>query len=255
MLSIKRAVARRGNIGQALPMPWRDLRNHGLVFRRGQMSMVAAGAGVGKSVFAQSYALRAQIPTMYLSADSDEHTMGARTISMLTEVPTWDAEKNLDNYTEILAGADYVEWDFDGGPSLTDLEEVFAAYATMHGEFPALFVVDNLRNIQVQSAEKEHGWSLALDKFKLIARHMQAHAMILHHVTGQYNDGQTIVPLSGIEQQVAKLPEIVLTLHRKGEHLNVSVCKLRGGMADPSGRLFIPLEADLARMQLKDRRL
>ena len=41
--------------GKRLPMPWRQMTQHDICFREGQVSIVAAGPGVGKTSFVLNY--------------------------------------------------------------------------------------------------------------------------------------------------------------------------------------------------------
>lgn len=73
--------------------------------------------------------------------------------------------------------------------------------------------------------------------------------MVLHHATGRYEDGDTPIPQSGLENKVAKIPAQILTLTRKGENMWVHVVKNRAGKADPKGGLSAQLYVDLATMR------
>ena len=79
----------------------------------------------------------------------------------------------------------------------------------------------------------------------------------LHHVTGPYNDADKPIPLSGVKGQIARVPELVLTLHRVSEgfgpdSLNVSTVKNRGGKSDASGQDYAALEFEGSTMQIND---
>jgi hypothetical protein len=80
-----------------------------------------------------------------------------------------------------------------------------------------------------------------------MARFTGACVIGLHHVTGTYNDADRPIPLSGVKGQVARVPELVLTLHKVIEQfgpdsLRVSTVKNRGGKSDPSGSEFVSLD-------------
>jgi hypothetical protein len=79
----------------------------------------------------------------------------------------------------------------------------------------------------------------------------------LHHVTGGYNDADRPIPLSGVKGQIARVPEMVLTLHKQTDVcgpdlLCVSTVKNRGGKADPSGSEYVSLTFNGDTMQIKD---
>ena len=91
-----------------------------------------------------------------------------------------------------------------------------------------------------------------------MARTTEACVIVLHHVTGPYNDANQPIPLSGVKGQIGRVPELILTLHKEvGEYgyedlLKVSTVKNRGQKADPSGQDFAELTFDGYHMQIKD---
>ena len=90
-----------------------------------------------------------------------------------------------------------------------------------------------------------------------LARNTSACVVVLHHVTGTYNDADKPVPLSGIKGQIGRVPEMILTLHKEvnegfADILKVSTVKNRGQKADPSGYSYVELEFDGDKMNTKD---
>jgi hypothetical protein len=66
------------------------------------------------------------------------------------------------------------------------------------------------------------------------------------------------VPLSGVKGQLARVPEMVLTLHKVNEplgpaSLRISTVKNRAGKADPSGFDYVALDFWGDTMTIKDR--
>jgi hypothetical protein len=76
--------------------------------------------------------------------------------------------------------------------------------------------------------------------------------VVLHHLTGSYDDGQSIPPLSALEGKVSKLPSMVLNLFNgnRGD-IGVAVVKNRFGAANPAGKLYVFLDTDLERVQIR----
>jgi replicative DNA helicase len=261
LLSLARATATRGTAGEPLPNVFKGLAREGVMFRMGQLSLVAAGPGSGKSLLALTLAMRAQVPSLYFSADTDQQTMAVRAGAMLMGWTTDDVENALEQgLTEALEvqmhHQSHVQFNFQASPSATEMESELKAYRQVFGDFPALIVMDLLANLDTENgsagvAKLEDN----CDFLHEIARETGAHVMAVHHVVGEYEDGLMAVPLSGLRGKTGKTPEMVLTLHRVGDdtyegirQLGVSVVKHRTGKADPSGRWVIPMQVDLPRM-------
>jgi hypothetical protein len=74
----------KGSAGDPLPKVWDALDEKGTRFLRGQLCLICAGPGTGKSAFVLTYAPLAKVPTLYFSADSDAFTQLSRSLSILT---------------------------------------------------------------------------------------------------------------------------------------------------------------------------
>ncbi|QXN73901.1 DnaB-like dsDNA helicase [Mycobacterium phage Eaglepride] len=254
----------KGSAGDPLPTVFESLEMKGTRFLRGQLSLTVAGPGTGKSAFLLTYALRASVPTLYFSADSDAFTQLTRSISILTG---W----NLERSARAVRNGDLseVEEEFDGipirfnynaSPSLDQIQDSMKAYFQGYGDYPDLVVIDNITNIRAGGENDDDpfsGLEGLMDYLHDMARNTSAHVAGLHHVTGPYNDGDKPIPLSGIKGQIGRVPELVLTLHRGTEEfgpemLNVSTVKNRMARFDPSGMDFVSLEFIGDTMQIRD---
>jgi hypothetical protein len=129
-------------------------------------------------------------------------------------------------------------------------DEVFA-YATAHGAFPPIIVVDNLVNI-TEGDDEYRAFRHAVAELDHLARVTNAHVMVLHHSSGKYEDGDLPIPLGGLEYKVGKIPAQVLTLTRSGEYMKVHLVKNRGGKADPKCALGFQVHTDLATMTFRE---
>ena len=80
------------------------------------MCMVAAAPNAGKSMFALVYALRAKVPTLFLSADTDTATVMIRVAAALAGHSQQTVERNLDTnskyYDKYLDGMSHIQWVF-----------------------------------------------------------------------------------------------------------------------------------------------
>jgi RecA-family ATPase len=134
------------------------------------------------------------------------------------------------------------------------------SYEEVYGDFPALVVIDNVTNVRTGGDNDDDpfsGLEALMDYLHDMARSTGACVVGLHHVTGGYNDADRPIPLSGVKGQIARVPEMVLTLHKQTDEfgpdlLCVSTVKNRGGKADPSGSEYVSLTFNGDTMQIKD---
>ncbi|AKF14235.1 DnaB-like dsDNA helicase [Mycobacterium phage Luchador] len=244
---------------------WEAIGQKGTQFRRGQLVLVCAGPGTGKSAFVLAYALKSKVPTLYFSADSDAFTQLTRSVSILSG---WSLEKSTravreqDIDEEIAKELDPIpiRFNYKASPSLDVIEESLEAYTALYEDYPALIVVDNITNVRTDSSDGDDpfsGLESLMDYLHEMARETGSCVIGLHHVTGQHNDGDKPIPLSGIKGQIGRVPEMVLTLHRVSEgfgpdSLNVSTVKNRGGKSDPSGQDYASLKFVGDTMEISD---
>lgn len=243
---------------------WDAFAQKGIQLRRGQLVLVCAGPGTGKSGLILSYALQSKTPTLYFSADSDSFTQLSRLVSILSG---WPLKRSSE---AVMSGdlgevADKLEqtpirFNYKATPSLDVIDDSLRAYDALYEDYPALIVVDNITNVRTDSSDGDDpfsGLESLMDDLHEMARETGACTIGLHHVTGPHNDGDKPIPLSGIKGQIGRVPEMVLTLHRVSDgfgpdSLNVSAVKNRAGRADASGRDFASLEFVGESMQIKD---
>ncbi|QJD51859.1 DnaB-like dsDNA helicase [Mycobacterium phage AN9] len=265
MYTPRQSLYIRGNAGDPLPTVWNALDQKGTRLRRGQLVLVCAGPGTGKSAFVLAYALKSKVPTLYFSADSDAFTQISRSVSILSG---WSLERSTRAVREqsidesIANDLDEIpiRFNYKASPSLDEIENALAAYDALYEDFPALIVVDNITNVRTGSGDGDDpfsGLESLMDYLHEMARETGSCVIGLHHVTGPYNDGDKAIPLGGIKGQIGRVPEMVLTLHRESDgfgpdSLNVSTVKNRGGKSDPSGNDYAALEFIGDTMQIND---
>lgn len=225
---------------------------------------MAAGPGTGKSALILTLALQSNRPTMYFSADSDPFVQLSRAISVqtgwtLTESSNAVRDDGIEAVQEKLSGIP-IRFDYKANPTPESIELSLKAYEEVYGDFPEIVVIDNVTNVvglSVYDDDPFAGLEGLMDYLSDMARGTQACVIGLHHVTGMYNDGAIPIPLSGIKGQIARVPGMVLTLHKETStetaYLNVSVVKNRNGFADTTGQNYIPLEFKGERMQITDK--
>lgn len=248
------------NEGLALPNPFKGFSRFKIIQRRGQVSLWAAASGCGKSALATHIAVHSypKIPTLYCSADSDKVTLGTRVAAGVLNKPVEVVEKLLRNHDSATAeklkdSTDHIWFYWDASPSLQDIEAEVEAYAYANGAWPHLIVIDNLINIDpgdegVGHAQKDG----VMHYLQQLANLTNAHIMVLHHVTGQYEDGNTPVPKSGLLDKVAKRPRLVCTLYRISEGLlGVRVVKNSSGPMAADGSFGPDIAVMMERMWME----
>ncbi|WP_019984522.1 MULTISPECIES: AAA family ATPase [unclassified Streptomyces] len=259
----------KGAAGEPLPSPFQGLARHEVEFRRGEFSIVAAGPGTGKSLFALNLALYGNIPVLYYSADSNAATQLTRATAILTGDNVRDVKRKLlkddfGEYAAYLSKRWWFRFNYEARPALRDVEKDLRAYFEVFGIFPHLIVVDNITNV----ADDAAGASLSAEAFTFgleslceylsdMARYTGAHVLALHHVVGEFSDGLQPIPLSGVKGKIGRVPNVILTIHKEtdemdGAILHVSPVKNREGFADPSGQTFSSYVFNASNMQLTD---
>lgn len=264
-------LALRGSeaVGTSLPAVFPSLEKMGAKLRRGQLSLIAGGPGTGKSAIASFIAVNSSygefgetgVPTLYFSADTDKRTLGNRISASVSRETVDNAEKLLEQrhagFLSILEdNTKHIWFNWNTGPNLDDLQNEVLAFAHATGDWPHLIVIDNLKNIWVESSGDggEHiRYDRVLDFLHELAGQTNAHIMVLHHVTGFYEDGDKPIPLSGILGKVTKPFRLIITLYRPSEQqIGLSIVKNSTGRMDQSGGLSVFLGVDLERQQFLD---
>lgn len=259
MFSLIHSRRIRGNAGDPLPTVFKSLAQAGIVFRRGELVLVCAGPGTGKSAFVLTETLGSKVPALYFSADSNAYEQLVRAICIITGASKDDARKSvlsgdMGRIEPALRGLP-IRFNYEASPTLNTLEDSIEAYRQLYGDYPELIVVDNITNVSTERAEGAGSQRLEdlMDYLHDTARQTGACVVGLHHVTGGYNDADKPIPLSGVKDQIGRVPEMVLTLFRPREDtLGVSPVKNRGGKPDPSGKTFVELSFEGDRMRISD---
>lgn len=250
----------RGEAGEPLPTVWKSLEGTETYFYRGQLVLVAAGPGTGKSGLVLTQALLSGVTCLYFSADSDAFVQLSRAVAIMSGCTLAEAARavrddDLSRYHGALVDTP-IRFRYDASPDLDMIETSLDAYYELYGEYPQLVVVDNVTNVRTESGTEEEdpfsGLEGLMDYLHGMARETQACVIGLHHVTGGYNDATRPIPLSGVKGQITRVPEMVLTLHRIDDSLRVSTVKNRSGKADPGGETFADLDFNGDRMRITD---
>ena len=198
MLDLSRAW--QGVLTKAVPLPdvWKPLAGEQIKFRRGQVCMVAAAPNAGKSMFALIYAVKAKVPTLFFSADTDTATVMMRAAALSSGHSQVSVEANLSanahHYDIHFAKLNHIKWVFDSSPSLDDIELEIKAYVELYGIAPELIVIDNLMNVAAETDNEWAGLRAIMMELHDMARKTEACVLVLHHVSEQSEYGNPTNP-------------------------------------------------------------
>ena len=261
MLDLSRAWG--GVLTKATPLPdvWNDLAHKQIKFRRGQVCMVAAAPNAGKSMFALIYAMRAKVPTLFFSADTDTTTVMMRAAAQASGHSQISVESNLSSdthyYDHHFDKLNHIKWVFDSSPSLDDIELEIRAYVELYGEAPELIVIDNLMNVAAETDNEWAGLRAIMMELHDMARKTEACVLVLHHVSEQSEYGSPTNPPArrAIHGKVSQLPALILTLGydpAQGE-LKVAAVKNRFGPHTADGKDWATLFVNYGACQISDK--
>ena len=256
MRSLHRAGRDPDAGGAPLPLPFRAFDQYDIALRRGELTMVAAAPGAGKSTLALAMAMRITVPTLYFSLDSGEKTQKARALSMITGLTVKQCALNMefDEHTANLLmrdHANHIKWDFRA-ESLWDLEEEVDVYRELMGSDPHLVVIDNASDLAYENGDEYQSLRALMREVKRWARELNAAFLVLHH-TSEGFDGNPCPPLRSVHGKVNQKPANVLTIGEPRDgFLPIAPVKNRNGFQDRSGNTALWLRYDPATMTLKD---
>lgn len=246
-----------------LPDPFPGLANsrYKVHFRRSQLCMLAGPPGAGKTMIALIAALRANVPCLYVSADSDEWTMAARAAAAITKHPVHIVEETIkygmfpDEYGPQVEKLP-VRFIFQPSePSVEDLAHALTAWLEIQGHPPHLIVVDNLMNLRGEHGDEWTAMRQTCKDLHWLARMSKACVLVLHHTSEQNSSYITSAPPRGaIQGKVAQLPSLILTTANNsltGE-LWVAVAKNRHGVSDPHAQNPLRWIVDFIHCQIYD---
>jgi hypothetical protein len=212
-------------------------------------------------MFALVYAIKAQVPTLFFSADTDTTTVMMRAAAHSSGHNQMMVEQNLSTdshyYDKHFDRLKHIKWVFDSSPSLDDIELEIKAYVELYGEAPELIVIDNLMNVAAETDNEWAGLRAIMMELHDMARKTEACVLVLHHVSEQSEYGSPTKPAHrrAIQGKVSQLPALILTLGYdaiNGE-LNIAAVKNRFGPHTADGSDYIGLNVNYGACQISDR--
>lgn len=253
--------AAKGRAAAPLPAPFPALAEsrYQVQFRAGQLVMLAGPPGAGKSMVALIAALRMKVPTLYISADSDEDTMAARAAAAITAHPVSEVMKTIEyglfreEYGDRLA--DYpIRFEYDPtDPSIVDIANSLNAWVEVNGRPPKLLVVDNLMNMSNEDSNEWQAMRTNCKDLHYLARKSRMCVLVLHHTSEQDSSHITSAPpRNAIQGKVSQLPAMILTIANQNGQMFVGVVKQRHGPADPQAQEPVTMISDFSTVQIHD---
>lgn len=218
--------------------------------RTGQVLIIGGHEGGGKSTLCANWAWRASQPRLYL-AQEDPFT----TLQLLAALATNQLKDNIqpedkDYWAERLAKMDRLET-LDIVTEAYTLEKLEARLIALHEwlmESPPLVFIDSLFDIQVEGSNymtSEH-WGTVLPALKQLALTYDVTFVCQHHANreGIKNLGLEPLTLRSLLYGGGREAAHVWGVYHSADtrHMYVQILKQRGGVADPSGNLYVSLD-------------
>lgn len=224
-------------------------------FRRGQTTMITGESGSQKSGFMLWLARKWNLPTIYFSADLEEHTAMTRLAASYsgdsTEVVAWNIRHGGAHvYAEELEASN-IWFVYDPNPSLDTVYGEIDAFVELYDQFPSVIVIDNMMDMIMEGADNEFSaMKQMILELKSLARDTSASVFILHHMltdTRPTRDHDTDAPggVGRISGKVSQTAGLILSVAlAAGNIFRVAVIKNRTGKGDKSGKTYLQYRAD-----------
>lgn len=227
------------------------LKARGIEVCKGQLSLIVAPPGAGKSTLAMNLMVRMGVPSLAFLLDTDQLSAAARFGSILSGDKFGYVKANIDSYGERLSSLRDTQVVFYA-QDMDDIRLQVSAYEQRYGLGPELVVVDNLGNL---TSAMDNEWALlkALTlELDLLAREMNCAVLACHHVTDL--EGTNPAGRTKILGKISQYPRLILSIGYDavtGEY-KVAAVKNSSGPSDVSASHPVTMYADFTRMLISE---
>lgn len=255
------SVARQGtDMAEALPTIISSFDKADMKVRRGQLTMLAALPGHGKTWLTLFLVVRwfekFGLTCLYFSADSDEMTMAVRAGAIVNREDQSVVEQKVrDKDSAVLESLDNlkrgVQFSFQSNPSYSHIDRELQAFNIVYGDYPDVVVVDNLMNIEPTAEDETTSFKDGTKALEMVAHTTGSAVLVLHHLAESYvKVPEKPAPVSCIAGKVSQTPAVVYTLafEREASRMHLACVKNRSGKASPSAEQYVTVGANPERM-------
>jgi hypothetical protein len=227
------------------------LRARGIEVCKGQLSLIAAPPGAGKSTLAMNLMVRTGVPTLAFLLDTDQLSAAARFGAIITGDQFSQVKANIDAYSDTLSSLRDTQVVFHA----EDMDQIrlqVDAFEQRYGLPPDLVVVDNIGNL---ASAMDNEWALTKAlclELDLLAREMQCAVLACAHMT----DMETTTPAGRTKLlgKVSQYPRLILSIGYNPAtwEYKISAVKNSSGPSDMSGSSPVTMFADFSRMRISE---
>ena len=227
-----------------------DLYELGWQPRYGEMSMIAARSGAGKSSAGLFYALKSGLKTLYFSGDmsafqaSVKLACAVRHEDIETVVSKLDSSERQGILEQLPTNIMLVF----GEITFAGINRHLDAYVELYNEYPELIVIDNLMDIDGCQGDYT-AQTDAMQWLHVLNRDIGSAVWVMAHASDKGERGRNSPheppPRAEIKNGLSEKPETVLSvaLNPHTNEMNVAIVKQRLGASDPSGRQYVGITA------------
>ena len=209
-----------------------------VTIRRGELGLLAARPGEGKSTFALN--LARYLPSLYFAQEDPLQAWSLMAGLMLGEKPEgvrdWAQEDAIGLDEELASRGCQDVAILEGRRTINEIRLGIQAYEELFGYSPDVVVIDNLKDLTVpgHSYSTPDFYSITLPALKVIALELQCFILVLHHA----KRGQDEPSLEGMIFGGDREASHVWWTEKVGDdRMRVTILKQREGPA-PRSRLL-----------------
>lgn len=227
----------------------------------GHTVFVIAAPGVGKTTMILNWVAKANVRTLYMSADTAQRDLTSQLAALATGTERRVVEARMEKeefWREQYAAS--IQTAFPNliiedmpSPSLKDVQERMLCLTELWGETPQVVVLDTAGDIERPKSKSEYDeWLQLWQSIRELARKFNCVVMVAHHVrNGPARNGTQPPEMADGLFGSDKYPEFVIGLHTASAGvMQATVRKNRNGPKD----VPVKLAAHLSLASIEDQR-